>query len=212
MGPRDCCCIMPRLPSPMHPACFQGSWSKHARSRTFPCKLQAQCSGTHAPSASDAGEYPHERRGIASTAHDEGLNLTTYTLGNPSQLRLENIVTEWSLRTREHGDCQSTHQHRSPCLMPTEKKKRRQKEEIGRKKMRKVKGGKREQPQASMQAQFSHSVPPPPYLRVPKATDVWIKVKEDSLERPRKGDSPDQQNNQHEVWKCRREIHHLRGG
>lgn len=63
-----------------------------------------------------------------------------------------------------------------------------------------------------MQAQLSHSIPPPPYLGVPEATEVWIKVKQDSLGRPRQGDSPDQQNDQHEVWECGREIHHLGGG
>lgn len=53
--------------------------------------------------------------------------------------------------------------------------------------------------------------PPPPYLRVPKATDVWIKVKEDSLECPRQGDSSDQQHNQHDVWERGSEINHLGG-
>lgn len=60
--------------------------------------------------------------------------------------------------------------------------------------------------------QLSHWVPPPPYLGVPKTTEVWIKVKQDSLGCPGQGDSPDQQNDQHEVWERGREIHHLGGG
>lgn len=62
-----------------------------------------------------------------------------------------------------------------------------------------------------MQAQLSHLAPHCPYLGVPEATEVWIKVKEDSLGCPGQGDSPDQQNHQHEVRERGREIHHLGG-
>lgn len=93
---------------------------------------------------------------------------------------------------------------------------RGEKEETDRrnwkKESEKMKRRERGQPRVSVQAQLSHSVPLPPYLGVPKATEVWIKVKQDSLGRPRQGDSPDQQDDQHEVWERGREIHHLGGG
>lgn len=94
--------------------------------------------------------------------------------------------------------------------MPTEGKK----EENKKKKLEeseKRKWRERGQPQTSKQTQPSHSVPPPPYLGVPKATEVWIKVKQDSLGCSRQSDSPDQQNEQHNVWESGREIHHLGG-
>lgn len=104
---------------------------------------------------------------------------------------------------------QNTHQYHSPAFAQ-----KGEKEETKRRNWRKEseKRRGRGQPQASMQAQFSHLVTPSTYLGVPKATEVWIKVKQDSLGCPGQGDSPDQQNNQHEVRERGREIHHLGGG
>lgn len=106
---------------------------------------------------------------------------------------------------------QNTHQYHSPAFAQKgekEETKRRNWRKESEKRKRRGRG----QPQASMQAQFSHLVTPSTYLGVPKATEVWIKVKQDTLGCPGQGDSPDQQNNQHEVRERGREIHHLGGG
>lgn len=165
-GPRDC--------HGSHPPCTwqasQGRWGKHARSRAHPHKLPARCSGT--PCA-------QERRGTAGTTRDKGLNPTAHTL---EQFRLNSGRKIWEQhwRAREQGLSENTPISQL-CLMATEGEKRGQKVEIGRKRVGKQKGeseGCQRNPCKHSSAVHS---PTPPYLRVPKATDVWIKVKEDSL-------------------------------
>lgn len=136
-----------------------------------------------------------------------------YPWTTQSQLRLENTVTA-QVKAKGERARRTVRVCTNITTLPYAH--RGEKEEMERrnwkKESEKRKRKERGQPQASMQAQLSHSVPPPPYLGVPKATEIWIKVKQDSLGRPGQGDSPNQQNDQHEVWERGREIHHLGEG
>lgn len=48
------------------------------------------------------------------------------------------------------------------------------------------------------------------YLRILETGDIWIQIELDALGCPRKCDTPDQEDTQHDKWEGCRDVHNLK--